>query len=295
LKDFIDHSGESIHFSQRPQPNPDLIDEDVERRVASMRKVVDLGRVVRDRKGIQLKRPLAEMVVVPRNAQFLDDVRSLEEYITAELNVEKVVISQDRQKYGVRLKAKPNYQLLGARLRGDQKKVTDYLRKEISEDELERFSRTGRLTIHGYELTPQEVEVVPSAMERGADEDWATADGSECVVMLNIREDADLIAKGLAREFVNRVQKLRKAAKLDSIDSAVVYCTISPDGSAMASALATHIDWVQQSTRTPIFFAAVPEHMEVRVEKEDTIDGDTVKLLLVIAGGGGRAGELLGT
>jgi len=110
-----------------------------------MRVVIDLGRVIRDRKNLSLRvsnfpfplarinrhifqYPLKEIVVIHRDSQFLDDVKSLEEYILTELNVEKMVASQDRQKYGARLKAEPNFRLLGARLKGDQKKVTDYLK-----------------------------------------------------------------------------------------------------------------------------------------------------------------------
>lgn len=72
--------------------------------------------------------PLKEIVVLNRDSQFLDDVKSLEEYILSELNVDGMVVSQDRQKYGVRLRAEPNFRLLGARLKGDQKRVTDYLK-----------------------------------------------------------------------------------------------------------------------------------------------------------------------
>lgn len=68
------------------------------------------------------------MVVVNRDQQFLDDVLSLKTYILGELNVKEVTVSQDKAKYGVVLKAEPNFKLLGKRLKGDQKKVADYLK-----------------------------------------------------------------------------------------------------------------------------------------------------------------------
>lgn len=68
------------------------------------------------------------MVVINRDSQFLEDLVSLEAYILSELNIRKMTVSQDKAKYGVHLKAEPNFRLLGARLKGDQKKVADYLK-----------------------------------------------------------------------------------------------------------------------------------------------------------------------
>lgn len=67
-------------------------------------------------------------MVINRDPEFLEDVKSLEYYLLTELNVKLVTFSQDKEKYGVHLKAEPNFRLLGARLKGDQKKVTDYLK-----------------------------------------------------------------------------------------------------------------------------------------------------------------------
>lgn len=71
------------------------------------------------------------MVVINRDGQFLDDLVSLQTYILSELNVRKMTVSQDKAKYGVHLKAEPNFRLLGARLKSDQKKVADYLKVHV--------------------------------------------------------------------------------------------------------------------------------------------------------------------
>ena len=75
--------------------------------------------------------PLKEMVVINRDQRFLDDLKILESYILSEMNIEKMVVSQDKHKYGVQLKADPDFRLLGARLKGDQKKVTNYLKVQF--------------------------------------------------------------------------------------------------------------------------------------------------------------------
>jgi len=249
-----------------------------------MRVVIDLGRVIRERKSISLKYPLKEIVVIHRDSQFLDDVKSLEEYILSELNVDGMVVSQDRQKYGVRLRAEPNFRLLGARLKDDQKKVTDYLKNKIAEDELEKFLDSGKLTVHGHELTSQEVGVVPAAVKQGAGEGMEMAVESACVVIIDTQEYPELIARGLAREVTNRVQKLRKTAKLVKTDSAVVYCTVSPPESELGAALGEHHVLVHQLTGTPILVESVPAGVEVSAESDETdeIRGARLKLRLVV-------------
>lgn len=104
LKKVIGSTEESVHFLMLPKPDESLIDETVERRVEVMRNVIDLVRLVRDREGLAVKYPLKEMIVINRDSQFLEDVKSLESYILLELNVRKLTVSQDKQKYGITLK-----------------------------------------------------------------------------------------------------------------------------------------------------------------------------------------------
>lgn len=66
--------------------------------------------------------------MINRDTVFLDDLVSLQSYILLEVNVRKLTVSSDKEKYGVRLKADPNFKLLGARLKGNQKKVVEYLK-----------------------------------------------------------------------------------------------------------------------------------------------------------------------
>lgn len=85
------------------------------------------------------------MIVVNRDSQFLEDVQSLEHYILSELNIRKMTVSQDKEKYGVTLKAELNFRTLGARLKGDQKKVAEYIKQKTTQEDLENFLADGIL------------------------------------------------------------------------------------------------------------------------------------------------------
>ena len=68
----------SVHYLMIPKPREDLINEDIERSVARMQRVIELGRVLRDRKTMPVKYPLPELVLIHKDQQCLDDVLSLQ-------------------------------------------------------------------------------------------------------------------------------------------------------------------------------------------------------------------------
>ncbi|VDK74689.1 unnamed protein product, partial [Onchocerca ochengi] len=279
LRHISSSSSESVHFEMIPQPVNDLIDISVEKRVARMRAVIDLVRVLRERKGIPVKYPLKEMIVINREKQFLDDVLSLQNYIITEVNVRMLTVSHNKEKYGVYLKAEPNFRLLGSRLKNDQKKVVDYLKNQVTEKELEQFAEQGTLNILGYELSAEEVNLsyacrgVQATNERME----AHSDG-QTIVIVDTTEDDDLKDEGFAREVVNRVQKLRKSywvvdptfiikseslqARLLPNDKAVAYCKVSPSTHRLAAVIKDYSEFIENATGTPVLLSSLPDDVK---------------------------------
>ena len=68
----------SVHYLMIPKPREDLINENIERSVSRMQRVVELGRVLRDRKTMPVKYPLPELVLIHKDQECLDDVQSLQ-------------------------------------------------------------------------------------------------------------------------------------------------------------------------------------------------------------------------
>jgi isoleucyl-tRNA synthetase len=104
------------------------------------------------------------------------------------MNVMELIVSQDKQKYGVQLKAEPNFRLLGARLKGDQKTVTNHLKTKVTEEELEKLLDEGKMTVLGYELTAEEVAIsfTVDPNKTSEDEKWETAASSSVKLKRNI-------------------------------------------------------------------------------------------------------------
>lgn len=119
---------ESVHHVLHSPVNESLIDIQVERQVGFMQNVVETGRLLRDRRNLPLKYPLPEVIVITNSQQTIDDIASLKQFIIDELNVKDVILSMDKQAYGVQLKAEADIKALGLRLRNESKKVIAAIR-----------------------------------------------------------------------------------------------------------------------------------------------------------------------
>jgi len=211
----------SVHFLMLPEPRRELIFEDVEVAVSRMQAVIELGRVARDRKTLPLKYPLPELVIVHSDEQFMKDVKAFEKYILEELNVKKISCSSDKEKYGLRLRADLNHQV-GRRLKQDFQKVLQ-ASKELSDERLKVLLETDRIEIEGHEFTGEDIKVNYAFGENtDLSSTYEPNSDNEVVILLNITPDQSMLDEGIAREIINRIQKLRKKAKLLPTDEITI-------------------------------------------------------------------------
>uniref|UniRef100_A0A673JQX1 isoleucine--tRNA ligase n=1 Tax=Sinocyclocheilus rhinocerous TaxID=307959 RepID=A0A673JQX1_9TELE len=135
----------SIHYLMLPHVRESLIDKRIESAVSRMQSVIELGRVIRDRRTLPVK------VRAHHHEAAVKDIQSLQKYILEELNVRQLTLSTDKDKYGIRLRAEPDHIVLGKRLKGAFKSVTASI-KELKSEELENFQRTGMYRLpHSHE------------------------------------------------------------------------------------------------------------------------------------------------
>jgi len=127
-------------------------------------------------------------------------------------------------------------------LRKDKKKVTDALAL-LSHAELEAFEKSGEITVEGFLLTREDVAL--SREFQGDKNKYESAWTDEVLIVLDVETTEELELEGAMREIVNRVQRLRKAAKLQPGDAGVfVFYTIEgvpgPELEVVVKALRTH-------------------------------------------------------
>ncbi|KAK6164026.1 hypothetical protein DH2020_000890 [Rehmannia glutinosa] len=223
LRKASNGSEESIHYCSFPTVEGKR-GERIEESVNRMMTIIDLARNIRERHNKPLKTPLKEMVIVHPDADFLDDIAGkLREYVLEELNVKSLIPCNDTLKYAT-LRAEPDFSVLGKRL-GKSMGVVAKEVKAMSTEAILAFEKTGEITIATHVLKLSDIKITREFKPPGnvKIEDMDAKGDGDVLVVLDLRQDDSLYEAGVAREIVNRVQKLRKKAALEPTDLVEVF------------------------------------------------------------------------
>lgn len=217
----------SIHFLPFPAVQEALFDQVIERQVSAMQKVIQLGRGARERRNLSLKTPLLSLVVIA-DRQPLSDVDSLKSYIQEELNVRDIILTDDEERYNICLEARVDWPRLGKKLKKDVQVVRKAL-STLTQAQLREYQREKRTVIEGIELAENDLSLVrvigkghnSTVHDDGKDgggAQWEPAFADDMIVLLDVALHPELVEEDLAREIVNRFQRLRKKAGLVPTD-----------------------------------------------------------------------------
>jgi isoleucyl-tRNA synthetase len=239
--------GGSVHEQLLPESDRSRRDADLEASMEVVERLVVMGRSLRERAGLRVRQTLRAIHVRSSNPRDLEllGLRFASEQILDELNIRAFgSLGADDGKL-CRLSAKANFKLLGKRL-GPKMKAAAAAIEALSAQQLAqlRAGESVEFTIDGDLLSVGSDEVLVQ-VESQADFDVET-DG-RFVVWLDIELDAELIADGLAREAVNRVNGLRKDRGLAIEDR--IRLELAHDGHAqLADALERHQTFIAAET-----------------------------------------------
>jgi len=211
LATLVPGAPESVHLTDYPVADPRLIDAQLERDMALIMQVVGLGRSLRAQEKIKVRQPLRAITVITRNDGDARVLREFGSHITEELNVKEVVFSSHEADY-VDLSIKPNFPFLGPIFGKNMGEVTKAIAK-LSRDEILALEDGGTIPVAGHDLGAAAF-LIERKPKHGLSIDTARG----VTVFFDTALTEDLIAEGLAREFVNRVQRMRKDADLHISD-----------------------------------------------------------------------------
>ncbi|OJD16650.1 isoleucine-tRNA ligase [Emergomyces pasteurianus Ep9510] len=265
----------SVHFLAFPEVREELFDEVIERQVGRMQKVIELGRIARERRNIGLKSPLKTLIVIHQDQQYLDDVRSLAGYILEELNVRDLILSSDEDKYNVQYSVTADWPTLGKKLKKDAQKVKKAL-PLLSSNDVKRFVADGKIIVDGIELVHGDLVIKRGLKDDASSSDFETNTDDDVLLILDAILYPELAEEGLAREIVNRVQRLRKKAGLVPTDDVgMEYRVISdPDNIGIEHVFQTQAKAIEKALRRPI-----DQHIVTEVEGK-TPEGEEEGIIL---------------
>lgn len=273
-KELRGEDDRSVHFLPFPEVRSELFDPVIERRVARMQAVIELARVSRERRSIGLKTPLKTLVVIHPDRTYLEDVKSLEEYICEELNVQDLVLTSDEDKYNVQYGVVADWPVLGKKLKKDAQKVKTAL-PLLTSDEVRMFVSTKTLNLQGIVLGEEDLAVKRTLKDDEASKDLETNTDRDVLIILDVAMYPELAQEGLAREVINRVQRLRKKAGLVPTDDVKMeYRMIAdPENVGIERIFQERSEMIEKALRRP-----VDQHVVTEVEGKipDGVKGENI-------------------
>jgi isoleucyl-tRNA synthetase len=206
----------SVHLSRFPKPEEaGPFDAALDHRMDLARAVSSIALGLRNACGINVRQPLARILVVTGVGVEKDVVAGVADIIRDEVNVKGIEYVEGSSSVVSRV-AKANFKRLGRRLGPLMKPVAEAVRGLVDEA-IERYLGSGsiELTIQGQavELGPGDIEISSEGIEG-----WLVGQEGGVTVALDVTRTPELVAEGLARETVNRIQNLRKTADYDVTD-----------------------------------------------------------------------------
>ncbi|MGR8920758.1 MAG: class I tRNA ligase family protein, partial [Gammaproteobacteria bacterium] len=240
----------SVHHAHFPACDQAVVRPELERRMALARQVVQLVLLLRNRAGVNVRQPLARMLLVTGGRVDRDAVERVEAVILDEVNVQAIEYV-DNSSGVVTRTAKADFKKLGPRL-GKRMKAAAAAIAALDDSAIQALVDSGGLTL----------ELEGGAVEIGADDvsivseeigDWSVAQEGGVTVALDVRVDDALRAQGYAREVVRCVQTLRKDADLELTDRIMVEYAATP---ALAAAVVEHEGFIARETLATGFVAS---------------------------------------
>ena len=201
------HQEESVHHVLFPKANEALIDNSLEERMQLAQDTSSLILSLRKKVNIKVRQPLQKVLIPVLNQNMKDQMEKVEDLIKSEVNVKEIEYLNPDNTF-ISKKIKPNFVLLGKKLGAKMKPVSAALAK-FSQEDISKLEKDGQmdLNIDGevITLTINEVELTSEDIPG-----WTVASKGQLTVALDITITPELQKEGDAREFVNRIQKIRK-------------------------------------------------------------------------------------
>jgi len=210
---------ESVHHAYFPKADESLIDRSLEERMQMAQDASSLILSLRKKVNIKVRQPLQRVLIPVLDAGMKDQLALIEDLIRSEVNVKEIEYLTETEGF-IKKKIKPNFIALGKRLGARMKAVSAAL-AQFSQEDISRFEKEGQYSL----LIDSEPVILQISEVDITSEDipgWTVAGKGRLTVALDITITPELEQEGNAREFVNRIQKIRKDSGFELTDRIVV-------------------------------------------------------------------------
>ena len=245
--DLTGEAGGSVHFQHMPEVDKDVIDNDLEERMALAQKSSSMILALRKKVGINVKKPLPRIMIPVVSDALRTQLEAVKQVILSEVNVKEAEFIADTTGV-ITKKIKPNFKTLG-KVYGPRMKEIAAAFQTLDQQRialLERCEGDYTLSLPGGDvlLHKDDYEIHSEDMPG-----WLVASDGPLSIALDITLTPELIEEGTARELIRPIQNLRKERGLEVTDR--INTTIFADGEASAdirASLLHYADYVASQT-----------------------------------------------
>jgi isoleucyl-tRNA synthetase len=251
---------ESVHHTFLVKAEPNRKDTELEISMDYAQRICSLVHSIRKNSKIKVRTPLQKVLLPVLDEKFANRVKSVEDIIKAEVNVKEIQYIDDTSDLLVK-KVKPNLAKLGKQYGPKMKEVSAII-TSLTKEEIQIIEKKGGLNKGGFDLVLEDV-LISSEDIPG----WSVASEGNVTVALDITLTEALKKEGTARDFVNRIQNLRKDMGLEVLDKIVI--EVQQSTPETDKALTEFADYIRTETQALTLELKQNVSNAVEVEMED--------------------------
>lgn len=206
---------DSVHHADFPTADESMIDTALEERMQLAQDASSLILSLRKKVNIKVRQPLRRVLIPVLDPAMMAQLKQVEDLIKSEVNIKEVEYLTETEGF-IKKKIKPNFVALGKKLGPNMKAVASAL-SAFTQSDITILERDG---VYNIPINGEEIPVLLSEVEISSEDipGWTVANKGSLTIALDITLSPELESEGNAREFVNRIQKIRKDSGFDLTD-----------------------------------------------------------------------------
>ncbi len=204
---------ESVHLTYFPVAVESKIDTDLVEKTHLAQTITSMVFSLRKKENVKVRQPLQKVMIPVLDKKTEQQILAVAELIKQEVNVKELqLINAEEASHLIVKQIKPNFKTLGPKLGKDMKIVGNEI-QNFNADQIATLEKDGKMEVLGYEITSEDVEIFTKDIPG-----WTVTSEGKITVALDLTITEELKAEGIAREFINRIQNIRKDKDFDLTD-----------------------------------------------------------------------------
>ena len=206
----------SIHLSDFMDVNNDIIDLELEEKMETAQRVVYLARSLREKSQIKTRQPLQKILIPVLTPVFRRNIEEMADIIKEELNIKEIEYINDSTSNIIKKNVRPDYRSIGNKFGKLTSKIANAV-KDFNDKDIDALLNNGKIVVEldgeKYSLNQEDVEIYHEDIEG-----WLVANEKNVTVALDTTITDELKNEGVARDFVSKIQNIRKDIGLEVTD-----------------------------------------------------------------------------